>query len=214
MQPNHRKPRRVSTTLVREATDWGLSVSETRVRSSWLNVVLLVLSSFALFCGMVFALPLLVGLFLSAEITWLGVQILIVGGLIGLALMLSIQSRKGPRNALELDEKASQLRLGFKNRYGAFVRQRVIPLKLVEDAIVVDDTEGKPELNIVLNGEQVRIALIDAKAERLHDIATQICDAATAARSSERRSRIGSSIAGIGASYREMTNRVVSRVIR
>ena len=56
----HRKPRRVSTTLVRESTDWGLAVSEKRVRSSWQNTALLLLSVLVLFCGMLFVLPLFV----------------------------------------------------------------------------------------------------------------------------------------------------------
>ena len=85
-------------------------------------------------------------------------------------------------------------------------------MKLVKNATVERDAKGQPELNIVLDDEEVRIALIDAKAERLHQIAAQVCEAANTARNAPRRSRIESSIAGIGASYREMTNRVVSRV--
>lgn len=207
----HRKPRRVSTTLVREATDWGLAVSEKRVRSSWQNTALLLLSVLVLFCGMLFVLPLFVAFLLSAEVVSLGFQIAVFAGIVGLGLFLSIQSRKGPRNALELDQKASQLRIGYKNRYGAFVRQRVIPLKNVQNATVEENAEEHPELCISLDGEDIRIALIDAKEKRLRDIAAQICTAAMAARKAPR-SRIESSIAGIGASYREMTNRVTSRV--
>lgn len=212
MKSLKRQPRRISTTLVRELTDWGVSVSEKRLRSSWLNAVLLVLSVFVLFCGIVVVMPLLVGLLLSAEIFSIGIQTTIVAAFIGLAIVFNIQSRKGPRNALELDQKASQLRLGYKNRYGAFIRQQVIPLAQVEDSIVQQDTQGQPELNIIVDGEQIRIALADAKAERLTDIAAQICEAASRARNAPRRSRIRSSIAGIGASYREIGNRVASRV--
>ena len=206
------KPRRVSTTLVREATDWGVSVSEKPVRKFWLNIVLLVLSSLVLFCGLLIAGPLLVGFMLSAQMTGISSTIIIAVAFIGLAIVFKIQSRKGPRNALELDGNASELRLGFKNRYGAFVRQRVIPLARVEDAFVQQDTEGQPELNFIVDGEQIRIALADAKAERLSEIAAQTCEAASRARNAPRRSRIRSAIAGVGASYREIGNRVVSRV--
>ena len=214
MESLDQQSRRVITTLVRESTDWGDSVSEKRVRTFWLNVVLLVLSVFVLFCGLVIVLPLLAGLMFSAEITGIGSLTIIVVALIGLAIVFNIQSRKGPRNALELDRNASELRLGFKNRYGAFVRQRVIPLARVEDTFVQYDTQGEPELNFVVDGEQIRIALADAKAERLSDIAAQICEAASRARNAPRHSRIRSTIAGIGASYREIGNRAVSRVCR
>jgi hypothetical protein len=214
MESLDQQSRRVATTLVRESTDWGVSVSEKRVRTFWLNAVLLVLSVFVLFCGAVIILPLLAGLLLSAEITEIGSLTMIVVAFIGLAIFFNIQSRKGPRNALELDRNASELRLGFKNRHGAFVRQRVIPLARVEDAFVQDDTQGEPELNFMVDGEQIRIVLADAKAERLSDIAAQICEAASRARNAPRHSRIRSTIAGIGASYREIGNRAVSRVCR
>ena len=212
MESLDQQSRRVSTTLLRESTDWGVAVSEKRVRSFWLNAFLLVLSVFVLFCGLVLVLPLLVGLMLSAKITAFGSQSMIVVAFIGLAVVFNIQSRKGPRNALELDGNASELRLGFMNRNGAFVRQRVIPLARVEDAFVQDDAQGQPELNFMVDGEQIQIALADAKAERLSDIAAQTCEAASRARIAPRRSRIRSAIAGVGASYREVGNRVVSRV--
>jgi len=212
MESLDQQSRRVSTTLLRESTDWGVAVSEKRVRSFWLNAFLLVLSVFVLFCGLVLVLPLLVGLMLSAKITAFGSQSMIVVAFIGLAIVFNIHSRKGPRNALELDGNASELRLGFMNRNGAFVRQRVIPLARVEDAFVQDDAQGQPELNFMVDGEQIQIALADAKAERLSDIAAQTCEAASRARIAPRRSRIRSAIAGVGASYREVGNRVVSRV--
>ncbi|MGI9390660.1 MAG: hypothetical protein ACR2O1_11440 [Boseongicola sp.] len=206
------KPRRVSTTLVRESTDWGVTVSEKRVRPVWLNTALLILSIFVLLCAFVIVLPLLAGLMLSAEITGITSKILIVAAVIGIAFFFNMQSRKGLRNALELDGNASELRLGFMNRYGAFVRRQVIPLTRVEDAFVGQDEEGQPELVFMVGGEQIRIALADAKAERLSEIAAQTCEAATRARNAPRRSRIRSAIAGIGAGYREIGDRVVSRI--
>ena len=214
MESIKRQPRRVSTTLIRESTDWGVSVSEKRVRSSWLNDVLLVLSVIVLLSGFIIALPLFVGLILSAEMTRIGTQITIFAVIVGLAIVFKVQSRKGPRNALEVDVRASEVRLGFMNRHGAFVRQRVIPLARVEDAFVPRDTPDQPELNIVIDGEQIRIALADAKIERLNDIAAQICGAASHARNAPRRSRIRSTIAGVGASYREIGNRVASQIFR
>ena len=209
----NRKPRRVSTTLVREATDWGLAVSEKKPRKTWLTGIFLAVGGLAFFSSLMFALPVMVGVVLSAEMTRLGVQIALVGGLLCVAVLLAIQSKKGPRNAFELDTEASQLRLGFVNRFGAFVRQRVIPLKKIEDACIDKNGEGRPELLIQLAGEQIRIDLIDAKAKRLVDIAEQIRDAADEARKAPR-SRIESSMASIGASAREISRRVVSRVVQ
>lgn len=208
-----RKQRRVSTTLVREATDWGLAVSEKKVRKSWLNSTFLLLGGLAFFSGLMFALPVMVGLFLSAEMTRLGIQLSLVGGLVCIAIVLAIQSRKGPRNAFELDQDASELRIGYVNRYGAFVRRRVISLRKIDGVTVGRNGHEKPELQIFLPGEQIRIDLVDAKAERLADIAAQIQSAADEARNAPRRSRIESQIASIGASAREISRRVVSRVV-
>lgn len=147
MEQLDQQSRGVSTTLVRESTAWGDSISEKRVRSFWLNVVLLVLGVFALFCGLVVARPLLIGLILSAEMTGIGTTIIVAAAFIVLAIIFNDQSRKGPRNAMELDRNANELRLGFKNRYGAFVRQRVISLARVDDAFVQCDAKGEPELS-------------------------------------------------------------------
>ena len=95
MESLDQQSRRVATTLVRESTDWGESVSEKRGRTFWLNAVLLVLSVFVLFCGAVIILPLLAGLLLSAEITEIGSLTMIVVAFIGLAIFFNIQSRKG-----------------------------------------------------------------------------------------------------------------------
>lgn len=214
MESAKKRQRRVSTALVREPTDWGVVVSEKQVRKFWLNALLFLLSVAALFCGLTLVLPLIVAWIVSAKITGAFVLIVVVVAFIGLAVVLNYQSRKGPRNALEIDHNASELRLGFINRYGAFVRQRVISLSRIENALVEDDDQGRPALNFVVNGERVRVTLADAKSERLSKMAAQINDAAVRARNAPRRSRIRSAIAGISANYREIGNRVVSRVLR
>ena len=61
--------RRVSTTLVRHSTDWGVSVSEKRVRKFWLNGVLLILSILVMLGGLMVIVPLLAGLFFSRSST-------------------------------------------------------------------------------------------------------------------------------------------------
>ena len=212
MESLDQQSRRASTTLLRESTDWGVSVSEKRGRTDWLNVIFLVFSAFALFCGIMIARPLVIGIILSAEMTGIGSTIIVAVAFIGLAILFKDQFRKGRRNALELDRNANELRLGFKNRYGVFVRQQVIPLARVDDAFVQQNTQGHPELNFMVNAEQIQIALVDAKAERLSEIAAQICEAASRAKNAPRHSRVRSAIASIGASCREISNRAVSHI--
>lgn len=214
MSSRKERPRRIETTLVREFADWGVSVSEKRNRLTWRNTLLLLLGTCILLYGLMLVAIFLVGFLMDAEISSPMTQVVILLSIIGLGALLSILSRKGPRTALELDPKAGQLRLGFRNRYGAFVRRRVVPLKQVDAATVVTNKNGQLELNLVINGEEVGVELLDARPESLGNLATQICDAAQHARSPARRSRIESSIAGIGASYREMTNRVTSRIFQ
>ena len=130
------RKRCVSPTLLEHSTDWGVSVSEKRVRTSWLNTLLLTLSALVLFVALGLILPLMAGLYLSAEITGGAFQIMIVVAILGLAFFINKQSRKGTRNALELDCNARELRLGFINRYGAFVRQKALPLTRIEDTSI------------------------------------------------------------------------------
>ena len=143
----------------------------------------------------------------------MGLQVAIVAGILGIGVLLFGQSRKGPRNAFELDERAGQLRIGYRNRHGAFVRQRVVPLKLIEGAGQAPDADGKPELNIILSGEEIRVSLIDAKPERLDQISAKIRAAADTARQGPRNSRIDRGVASVSASYREISRRVTSRMM-
>ena len=205
--------RRVSTTLVTHSKEWGVSVSEKQVRKFWLNAVLLVFSVLVMFSGLVIFTPILAGMYSSAEMSGIGHTILVVVSFFGVAAFINNQSRKGPRNALELDSNASELRIGFMNRYGVFVRQQVIPLARIEDAFVEYNAQCEPTLKFVVNGEQTQIALADAKPDRLNDVAARINEAASRALKAPRRSRIRSAIAGIGANYREMGNRAVSRIV-
>lgn len=203
--------RNVVTALVRETADWGVSVSEKKVRKAWTNTALVILSAVILFASLIFVLPLIAGLMLNAEIDGILLKVGIVSVCLALAAAFNIHSRRGPRNALEVDHEANELRLGSMNRYGAFVRHRVIPLANVDDALVHYNTKGAPELQFIADGEEISISLADAKPGRLIEIATQVRAAADHARNAPRRSRIRSAVAGISASYREVGNRVVSR---
>ncbi|NNJ67480.1 MAG: hypothetical protein HKP54_05525 [Boseongicola sp.] len=212
MESRNQRPRRVSTALVRHTTDWGVSVSEKRVRKNWLNFVLLVLSVLGLFCGAVLVMPFIFAMAVSAEITGIGRVVAAVLACVGLAVVFNILSRKGPRNAIELDSEAGELRIGSINRNGAFVRHRVLPLARIQNTAVERSPEGDPELNFMIDGESIRVALANGRAERMDEIALQVTEAASRARNAGGRSRIRSAIAGIGASYREIGNRVTSRV--
>lgn len=212
MESRDRRPRRVSTALVRHATDWGVSVSEKRVRKNWLSFMLLVLSVLGLFCGAVLAMPYLVAMAVSAEITGTGPVVAVVLAFVGLALVFNMQSRKGPRNAIELDSEAGELRIGSINRNGTFVRHRVLALARIQNTAVERNPEGDPELNFLIDGESVRVALAGGRTERMKEIASQVNEAASRARSTAGRSRIRSAIASIGASYREIGDPVTSRV--
>lgn len=212
MESRSRQPRRVSTALVRQATDWGVTVSEKRVRKYWINFILLLLSVCGFFLSIVVVLPLLVGMALSAEISGIWRLGVFVAIFVGLAVVFNIQSRKGPRNAIELDSEANELRIGSINRYGTFVRHRVLPLGRIQRTMVEESGATDPELVFMIDGESVRVALADGKAARLEEIASQVDEAALRARNAAGRSRIRSAIAGIGASYREIGNRVTSRV--
>ena len=192
--------RRVSTTLVRQPTDWGVSVSEKRVRRFWLNTVLYAVSIIALFASLFIVLPPLAALISQANVAGVSFPILIVASFVVLAAFVRHQSRKGKRNAFELDSAYRELRIGHMNRREKFVCQRAIPLAQVDDAVADYGPLGEPELVVTSRGEQFRIALADAKRQRMTDLVDQINKAASYARTAPRpRSRIMSAIVEIGA---------------
>ena len=195
-----------------EQLDWGVTVSERKVRKGFQHKLFLTACFLISFTASLYLIPMLIGFMLQADMTNLTLDMLIIVACIIVAAIFNAQSKKGPRNAIEVDHDAAEVRLGSMTPKGAFVRHRVLPLAKIENVYVREGENGQNTLNFVVAEENLAIALADSKLERLNGIAAQVREAADRARTAPRRSRIMSALRGVGANYREIGNRVASRI--
>lgn len=206
-----RKPDR-NGSLINHATDWGISVSEIAPQRTRTAICLAVTGYSILFIGSMLAIPIMAGLTFFPAPTGILREIGIVGICVLLALFFNAQSRKGPKNALQIDYAAEEVRLGSVNTAGAFVRHRVCPFRQI-DAVTIDgEGSDNPALCLRINGETATIRFAQGDSRALADIASQITAATQAAQAAPIRSRIQSTINGFEASFREVGHRVRSRV--
>ena len=199
--------------LINHDTEWGVSVQEAKAQSSVLARILKVTA----FCGYILsafvAIPLLIGLIVFPGSEGLAQNALIVVAFIGLAVFFQTQSKKGPRNALQIDYSASEVRLGSQNPDGTFIRHRVCGFRHIQKVSVDSLKPGAPALCLHLKGEIVRVTFKDADPRSLDLVAAKVSAASESAKKMPIRSRVQSVLLGIDASYREVGQRVKSRVI-
>lgn len=198
--------------LINQTTDWGVSVSEAVVQKI-LKMRGLALAGYSTFLlASLLVIPILAGIVVFSATNGVLGEVGIIVAVIALAVFLNKLSRNGPKNALQIDYAAGEVRLGSINSAGAFVRQRVCPFRSI-DSVTVDESEpDAPALNLVMSGETATIRFRETKAQQLSEFAAQINAAAEAAKTAPVRSRIQSRINGFEANIREVGNRVRSRV--
>ena len=194
-------------------TDWGVSVSEARARGTTSTRFMKVAVFALFFIASIAAIPLLAGALLfpvSSEIL-LDVAIIVV--FILCALVFNTLSKKGARNALQIDYSASEIRLGAVNHRGAFVRHRVCPFSTIDDVYAREKVPGAPELRLIVDDEKLTLRFLNTQITSLEAIANKISEAQKSAQMHPVRTRIKSTIAGLEASYLEVGQRVRSRVV-
>lgn len=202
-----------TTDLINHDTEWGLSVSEATGRKS-LALKLLALLGYALvFLGSVIILPVIIGFALFPEASGLGLEAALIMCLVVVAFFLHAQSKKGPKNALQLDFEASEVRLGSINSRGAFIRHKVCHFAKIDDAFVDESDPEAPALCLKLDGETAKVRFLNASVESVGELARKVNAARMAARAAPVRQRVQSALLGIEASAREIGQRVRSRVV-
>jgi hypothetical protein len=127
-------------------------------------------------------------------------------------MVFNAQSRKGPKNALQIDYDACEVRLGSMTSAGAFVRHKVCPLRSIESVSVDTSTPEAPALTFKMFSETATIRFTKTDAGSLATLAARIQSAADEARAAPMRSRIVSRINGLEAGVREIGTRVRSRI--
>ena len=157
-------------------------------------------------------IPVLVGtaLFSASPAVWMDLGI--VAACVTLAYGFNKLSRRGPKNALQIDFAAEEVRLGSINTAGAFVRHTVCGFRSI-DGVVIDvaDTDA-PGIRLKMGGKEAALSFAGASADQTADLAGKISNAVQAAKAAPVRSRIRSHMHGFEEGLREVGIRVRSRV--
>lgn len=198
--------------LINQTSDWGVSVSEANGQKTPAMKALSIAGWSAFLLASLFVIPILVGTTLFSASRDVLVEIGIVGAVVGLAIYFNAQSKKGPKNALQIDYDASEVRLGSIASTGAFVRHKVCPLRSIENVAVDASDPDAPKLSLNMFGEIATIRFSSTDADSLAKLAARIHAAADEARAAPVHTRIISRINGFEAGVREIGHRVRSRV--
>lgn len=194
--------------LVDRVADWGVTVSEATAKTGIWARFLIVSAYLLVFAGAVLFLPILAGTILGFESQGLAGEIAAVATIATLGLTLKLRAARLPRNALQIDYRATELRLGSERADGVFIRQCVAKFR---DIGQVDASEDGT-LSIAVRGKTVTLQFNETDAESLRRLAAQIGAARESALRAPIRSRIQSRILGFDASIREVKSRLTSRI--
>lgn len=203
-----------SVDLINQETEWGMAVSEAKGKKSLGHKALIVSGYILGVLGVMAAMPIVAGYLLFPISTGVWREVLIVACVIAAAYVFKKIATSGPRNALQIDYEAGEVRLGSTNVHGVFARHRVCPFTRIEEVDVFYEADESITLKLVMDAETATISLSNAEQETVEGIVGKIDAAREAARLMPVRSRVQSAVLGFEAGIREVGQRVRSRVSR
>ena len=202
-----------ATDLLDQASDWGTTVSEKKAKKGLFSRLLLVVGFIFLGLGSVLILPVMAGSMLEADTSGSLQELAVIGFVLAIALAFKMKSSNLPRNALQIDYRACELRLGAERRDGTFIREQNIGFREIEEVYVDEKHAEGPALCIKVPGETVTLHFHEAEEKSLQSLASQIAAARESALRAPVRSRIQSRILGFEASFREAKQRIRTRIV-
>lgn len=200
-----------STDLIDQASDWGSTVSEAKPKKGLKARFLLAVAFVLLAVGSILILPVIAGTLFLADTTGILPEIAIVATVLVLAFVFKRKSGNLPRNALQIDYRACEVRLGAQRADGTFIRERVIGFRDIEQ-VYVDPNPIDPALCLRIDGEIVSLRFHQADMDSLEALSGKIAAARESALRAPVRSRIQSRILGFEASFREAKQRIRTRI--
>lgn len=207
---------RIATRIMNQTTDWGTTISEEYGRKTITSRLFVCLALALFLAGSFLVLPVLAGVLansLAGEAQGAGKEIMVIAAIIVIAFAFKWKSSKRPRNALQIDHEAGELRLGSEKPGGIFVREQVVKFREITDVYVDTTTSNEPGLCIQMPGELITLHFFGASENSMNTLAGEIKAAHHAAMTAPIRSRIQSKFHGLEASVRETTRRIKSKVV-
>ena len=159
-------------------------------------------------------MPIIVGYMLAPQSEGLALEAAIPVLCVAFAMFLRNQAQKGPRNALQLDHKAGEVRLGSINEHGVFARHRVCQFRHIDKVYIDRKNKTSPVLCIDVNGETAKIRFNNTDDFSLTMIAGQIAAERDKAVAMPLKTRIQTKLLGLEAGAREVRTRVKSRMVQ
>lgn len=198
--------------LVNQISEWGLTVSEASPRRGRRDRVMTASGHVLFAIAAILVLPVAAAavVFTDAGLVFRLLAIMVFCAAAGMAFKL--QAGMGPRNAVQIDYRACEVRLGTRTPGGPFIRQRVMPFRQIE-AVRIDRIDpDAPELVLEFGGETLSISFNGASEDSVQDLAAKVSAARESARQAPIGTRIQSRVHGLGAGVREVTSRIRSRI--
>lgn len=202
----------LDTSLIDRATSWGTTVSEAKAQTTPFSLILMTIACILLAIGSVLLIPVMAGTLLFTS-SGAATELIVVGCVLMLAVAFKKTSGNRPRNALQIDYNAGELRLGAERSNGVFLREQVVGFRDISD-IYVDTANGDPALCIGIPGNLVTLSFHQANEAGLNSLASKISAARESALRAPIRSRIQSRMRGFEASFNEVKQRIRSRITR
>lgn len=198
--------------LLNHQSEWGMTVSEASGRKSISKRMLKICAYILFIAASVLAMPLIAGMLFFPDAEGLYLEIAIVVAALVLAMAFKFHSDKIERNAIQIDYRAAELRLGTQKPDGTFIRAKVFSFRDIEKVRVRESEQKGAQLCLSILGNDVSIDFNGAEAGSVEGLASQISAARESALAAPIRSRIQSRAHGIEASFREIKSRVQSRI--
>lgn len=199
--------------LINSDTEWGVSIHEKRAQTNVMTRLLKATAIIGYILAAFVAIPLVIGLAIFPDAEGMAWTALIVLLCVALAAYFQAQSKKGPRNAIQIDYSASEIRLGSHLPDGTFVRHRVCPFRQIDKVSIDGRQAGYPAICLHMNDELVKVTFQGADPRSLEMVAVQLSAARETAKKAPFAKRVSSVIFGIDATAREVGQRVRSRVV-
>ncbi len=198
--------------LLNHPTEWGLTVSEGAGRSSPGKRMMKFGAYFLFIVASLLAMPVIAGFLFFPSSDGLLLEFAIIAFCLIVATAFKVQSDKTQRNSIQIDYRATELRLGTQKSDGTFIREKVFNFRDIDSVDVQRTKDGTPLLSLLIDGNYVELPFNGTDRTTVEGLAGQISAARESALQAPIRSRIQSKIHGVEASFREVKSRVQSRI--
>jgi len=147
----------------------------------------------------IYVLPILAGFLLFPESNGLWTEAGLLALLLAFAFFVKHRAKRLPRNSVQIDYKAGEVRLGTQKPDGTFIRQKVFAFREIDHVYVEHEDDNAPKLCLGVRNNTVTIDFNKAQIKSVQDLGAKIAAARESAARAPIRSRVQSGSSGFAA---------------